>query len=332
MKKSRYKDQDTQYIVRSSSRQVKEECREYGISDETFHMPQISIIVPIYNAEKYLSECLDSILLQTFTDFEIICVNDGSTDNSAKILEKYKKLDKRIKIITHKNQGVVFARNNAIKKAKGEFIYILDSDDIIEETTLEKSYKAITAGKGDIITCRVFNFGRNSGGELRFPTPNKRNMATGNCLVNAALFRKKLFDKSGGFDTTFTKGIEDYDFYLNACYRQNAKFYRIPEILFFYRKKPINESRQLQFEKYHYEKLTNKLNIKYPEIKKYRVLKKICEFLFHIRHKKNLIIIKLFKIPLFTIKYTRGKINIRLAGGGYSHLCSKKHKNSLPLF
>lgn len=276
--------------------------------DATCHMPKISIIVPVYNTERYLSECLDSILLQTFMDYEVICINDGSTDNSAKILEKYKKSDKRIKIITQKNSGVVLARNNAIKEAKGEFIYILDSDDIIEETTLEKSYKAITAGKGDIITCRVFNFGENSGGELRFPVPNKRNMATGGCLVNAALFRKELFDKLGGFDSTFAKGIEDYDFYLNACYRQNAKFYRIPEILFFYRKKPITESRQLQFEKYYYEELTNKLNIKYPEMKKYRVLGKICEFLFHIRRKKNLIIIKLFKIPLFTIKYTNSKI------------------------
>ena len=181
-------------------------------------------------------------------DIEIICIDDGSTDNSAKILAKYAKKDNRIKIITQKNKGVIAARNNAIKQAQSEYIYTLDSDDIIDETTLAKSYKAITAGKADIITCRVWCFGEKNE-EMCLPAPNKINMANQNCLVNAALFKKCLFDKSGGFDSTFNKGLEDYDFWLNMVYRQNATFYRIPEVLFFYRIKPINESRNEQQKK-----------------------------------------------------------------------------------
>src|SRR5574344_179901 len=105
--------------------------------------PKISVIVPVYNTEKYLAESLDSVIRQTFKDIEIICVDDGSTDNSSNILSKYAKKDSRIKVISQKNQGVITARNNAIKQAEGDYIYTLDSDDVIDETTLEKSYKAI---------------------------------------------------------------------------------------------------------------------------------------------------------------------------------------------
>lgn len=87
-------------------------------------MALISVIVPVYNTGKYLSQCLDSILTQTFTDFEVICINDGSTDNSDKILADYAKRDKRIHVITQKNSGVVVARNNGIAQARGIYIYI----------------------------------------------------------------------------------------------------------------------------------------------------------------------------------------------------------------
>ena len=95
-------------------------------------MPKISVIVPVYNVEQYLRICLDSILAQTFQDFEIICINDGSTDNSLKILEEYKQLDDRLVILTQTQSGAAIARNNGIKQAKGEYIQFLDSDDYVE--------------------------------------------------------------------------------------------------------------------------------------------------------------------------------------------------------
>lgn len=92
-------------------------------------MKKISIILPIYNVEKYLGECLDSILSQTLKDIEIICVNDGSSDNCLSIIEKYKKIDDRIVIINQENQGSGTARNNGLKVAKGEYIVFMDPDD-----------------------------------------------------------------------------------------------------------------------------------------------------------------------------------------------------------
>lgn len=268
--------------------------------------PKISVIVPVYNTEKYLAESLDSVIRQTFKDIEIICVDDGSTDNSSNILSKYAKKDSRIKVISQKNQGVITARNNAIKQAEGDYIYTLDSDDVIDETTLEKSYKAIIAGKGDIITCRIMCFGEQNE-EMRLPKPNKINMAGGNCLVNAALFKKSLFDKSGGFDHAFDKELEDYDFWLNMVYRQNATFYRIPEILFFYRIKPAQESRNKQQSQSCNDELMDKLRTKYPEMKRYKRLGKIISNFFQIRVKQTKTIIRILKLPVFTIKIKPNK-------------------------
>lgn len=103
-------------------------------------MPKISVIIPIYNVEKYLICCLESLTFQTFTDWEAICINDGSLDNSAKILEKYAKQDRRFKIITQENQGLSMARNNGLKHACGTYIYFLDSDDRLHPQCLEIAY------------------------------------------------------------------------------------------------------------------------------------------------------------------------------------------------
>ncbi len=100
-------------------------------------MTKVSVIIPVYNVEKYLSSCLNSVLHQTYQDFEIICVNDGSTDRSGKILDLYAKKDHRIKVFTQSNKGQSAARNKALKVAKGEYIQFLDSDDFLHPQTLE---------------------------------------------------------------------------------------------------------------------------------------------------------------------------------------------------
>ena len=99
--------------------------------------PKISIIIPVYNVEKYLKRCLDSVLNQTFTDWEAICVNDGSPDNSDKILAEYAARDKRFKIVNKTNGGLSDARNAGLKKASGKYILYLDSDDCIHPQTME---------------------------------------------------------------------------------------------------------------------------------------------------------------------------------------------------
>ncbi len=125
--------------------------------------PIISVIVPVYNVEKYLKNCLDSILNQTFSDIEIICVNDGSTDKSRKILEEYKNQDCRIKIVDKENGGLSSARNAGYKVAQGEFISYIDSDDWVDNTMLEKLYKSMTAYNTDITICAVHQYDESKG-------------------------------------------------------------------------------------------------------------------------------------------------------------------------
>ena len=103
---------------------------------------KISVIVPIYNVEKYLARCLDSVVGQTFRDIEIICVNDGSTDKSSSIAEQYAKKDGRISLINQENKGLSAARNVGMRIARGKYISFVDSDDWIDLDFLEKLYDA----------------------------------------------------------------------------------------------------------------------------------------------------------------------------------------------
>lgn len=114
-------------------------------------MPLISIIVPIYNAEKYLSECLDCLINQTYKNIEIICINDGSTDNSMQILEEYAQKDSRIKIYTQENKGEAETRNRGVKLATGKYIAALDADDTCSLNTIETSVKLAEEQDKDIV-------------------------------------------------------------------------------------------------------------------------------------------------------------------------------------
>jgi len=120
-------------------------------------MPIVSIIVPVYKVEKYLPRCIDSILMQTFTDFECILVDDGSPDNCSVICDEYAKKDKRFKVIHKENGGLSDARNAGIKAAIGEYVYFLDSDDEITElcmeilVTLAKKYQGVNIIQGNTI-------------------------------------------------------------------------------------------------------------------------------------------------------------------------------------
>ena len=118
----------------------------------------LSVIIPVYNVENYLNECLDSVTSQTLDDMEIICIDDGSTDNSPDILKEYSKKDKRIKIITKENGGQATARNLGIKEAQGEYIAFVDSDDFIEPTMFEKLYTKAKDNNLDIAMCKIATY------------------------------------------------------------------------------------------------------------------------------------------------------------------------------
>lgn len=114
---------------------------------------KISVILPAYNAERYISKTIDSLLEQTIKDFEIICINDGSKDKTLELLSEYTKKDNRVVIIDKKNEGVWKARLDGIRNAKGKYITFIDSDDYVNNNFLEELYKNITKNNSDIAVC-----------------------------------------------------------------------------------------------------------------------------------------------------------------------------------
>ena len=117
----------------------------------------VSIIVPVYNTEKYLSKCLNSILEQTYKNIEIILINDGSTDDSLKVCKEYEKKDKRIKLINKENEGLSATRNLGILTAKGKYIGFIDSDDFIESDMFNNLYEDMVNNNSDISICKITN-------------------------------------------------------------------------------------------------------------------------------------------------------------------------------
>lgn len=143
----------------------------------TNQSPKISVIVPVYNVQKYLSRCIDSILAQTFTDFELLLIDDGSKDNSGKICDEYAKKDTRIQVFHKENGGVSSARNLGLYNAMGEWIAFIDSDDFIEVNYLYNLIKLIICNK-QLIMVGYKSFGTNNNSFHRFKcqTLNKDNL------------------------------------------------------------------------------------------------------------------------------------------------------------
>ena len=126
-------------------------------------MAEISVVVPVYNVQEYLDNCARHLVKQTFTDFEVLLIDDGSTDNSGNICDEWAKRDSRIKVIHQKNGGLPNARNTGISNATGRYIAFVDSDDWVEKDFLSVLYSGITENNADIAQCnysRVFDSGR----------------------------------------------------------------------------------------------------------------------------------------------------------------------------
>lgn len=144
-----------------------------------FGIPKVSIIVPVYNVENYISKCIESILIQTFTDLELILVDDGSLDSSGIICDKYALLDKRIKVIHQQNSGATVARLTGVNLAKGEFICFVDSDDTLPEDSIETLYSYISPDI-DIVIGKIYD-------EERFPISNTKDLYI---VYNIDFYRK----------------------------------------------------------------------------------------------------------------------------------------------
>lgn len=139
-------------------------------------MPKFSIIIPVYNTSRYLPKCFDSILSQSFKDYEVIIINDGSTDNSLKIIEKYcRRYKDTFNVFTTKNQGLSMARNTGVKKSKGEYLIFVDSDDYIEKNLL-KRIDAVTKESIDLVRFQLKTVNSNYKGIERFHEEEFKNL------------------------------------------------------------------------------------------------------------------------------------------------------------
>lgn len=179
----------------------------------------VSIIVPVYNSEKYLYRCVFSLLNQTYKNIEIILINDGSTDNSGKICENFAKNDKRVHVINSINEGVSSARNRGLKSAKGDFISFVDSDDYVESNYIKEMIETIKRTKVDIVYCSAIveddkgNFLQNeySTNKLIEVKRYDWNSKESHCVVRGALFPKEIISNLK-FDKKLYVGEDTYFF------------------------------------------------------------------------------------------------------------------------
>ena len=195
----------------------------------------ISIIIPAYNAASYIEECINSVISQTKKELEIIVINDGSTDNTLKILEKFK--DKRIKLITTKNNGIGKTRNLGLKNAKSEYVFFLDSDDYISKNAMEVLYEKIIKEKADIVIGNMLRLKDDNNlvkDDIDFPEGSLKDNKTqlfkiplGPCCK---LFRRSILDVN--FSEVYK--YEDVPFTANAI-KKSSKTVKCNEYIYYYR-------------------------------------------------------------------------------------------------
>lgn len=182
---------------------------------------KISIIVPVYNVQMYLQECLDSVLGQAFDDYEVICINDGSTDDSLLILESYAQKDERIKIVTTENKGLSAARNLGMELATGEYICFLDSDDMLEIDALDRMCRGVSEQHIDML---IFD------AKVIYSSEGIKNANN----ISAYFFRKGDEIKISKGSEVFCELIERNEYIVSACLmlvkksfieKENIRFY-----------------------------------------------------------------------------------------------------------
>jgi len=218
-------------------------------------MDKISVVVPIYNTEAYIAECIESVLNQTYENFELILVNDSSTDKSLYICQEYEQKDKRIKVISQENAGVSVARNTGIDIATGKYIAFLDSDDFWDKKYLDILYTSIIKNDSDMASCNFKRYyGKNksftfSGFPLTNETINvKDNLAdliysTSNTVNRDVWGKLFVLDIIKENNLRFIRGLkrgQDYVFFLSYLFKINKITLQMKECLYFYRRSEVS--------------------------------------------------------------------------------------------
>jgi len=200
-------------------------------------IPKISVILPVYNGEDYLAEAINSILAQTFTDFELIIIDDGSSDDSLSIIQQYQKEDVRIKILSRENRGLVYTLNELINLAKGFWVARMDQDDISLPNRIERQLQWLAETDADICGTGIKLFDCNDDRFFHFPIGNdaiKMKLLFESPLAHPTVIMKTNLVRSLKYDPAYEK-CEDYDLWERAA-QKNWKMTNVPEVLLLYRK------------------------------------------------------------------------------------------------
>ncbi|MEI6214126.1 MAG: glycosyltransferase family A protein [Desulfuromonadales bacterium] len=194
---------------------------------------KVSVVIPCFNQGAYVEEAVKSVLLQSFDDYEIIIVNDGSTDvETNRILSGFE--NQKIRVLHTENMGLASARNNGIREARGTYILPLDADDRIGPTYLEKAVDYFDRMPDvGIVYCYAEFFGDRQG-QWYMPEFSLRWMLFSNLIFCSAFFRKDDWERAGGYNPNMSRGLEDWDFWL-AILELGKGVYCIPDVLFYYR-------------------------------------------------------------------------------------------------
>lgn len=206
-------------------------------------MAKVSVIMPAYNVAPYIGAAIDSVFAQTFADWELVIADDGSTDNSANVARAYAAKDPRVKLVGNPNGGVSVARNHAIRESSGEFLAILDSDDLWEPTYLEKQFAIFDEHpEVDIVTGNGWFLGGRRHGLPARPWPDARPqptlatiLADEESIFIMTVMRRRVYDRIGGFNERL-RSNEDYEYWLRAA-THGFRFHRNDEPLGHYRRR-----------------------------------------------------------------------------------------------
>ena len=198
--------------------------------------PIISVILPIFNGEKYLHEAIDSILCQTFDNFELIVINDGSSDGTQEIIEEYARLDSRVVLVSRENKGLVASLNEGIGKARGSWIARMDQDDIAHPERFEKQLEALSKTGADLCGSWVQPFGANQKYIHKHAISNdaiKYELLFGCAFAHPSVIVRKVLINSLRYDPDWEKA-EDYELWVRAAIA-GWKMANVPEVLLSYR-------------------------------------------------------------------------------------------------
>lgn len=197
-------------------------------------MNLVSVIIPCYNCEKYVLETVQSVLYSDYSPIEIILINDGSTDNTLKIITQLAELNPTISVYNIENSGPSKARNIAISKAKGDYILPLDGDDKIDSQYISKAIKILSTDSSiKVVYCNAEYFGEKKG-SWNLPEFNLKRLALNNMIFVSAMFRKSDWEEISGFDEKMIYGIEDWDFWISML-KNGGNVFKIDFTGFYYR-------------------------------------------------------------------------------------------------